>query len=64
MAVKTSRLAASRNVSDAGILTPVGKSMPGGGSSRVRSMSVCSSVLPSRATAIFARSLFRVAFSS
>ena len=64
IAVKTSRLLASRNVSDAGIFTPGGRSMPGGGRSRVRSMSVCSSVLPSRATAIFARSLLRVARSS
>ena len=64
MAVKTSRLLASRKVSDAGIFTPCGRSMPGGGRSRVRSMSVCSSVLPSRATATFARSLLRVERSS
>ena len=48
IAVKTSRLLASRKVSDAGILTFCGRSRPGGGRSRVRSISVCSSVLPSR----------------
>ena len=64
MAVKTSRLLASRKVSDAGILTPCGRSRPGGGRSRARSISVCSSVLPSRATATFARSLLRVDRSS
>ncbi len=62
--MNTSRLLASRKVSDAGIFTPAGRSMPGGGRSRERSMIVCSSVLPSRATAIFARSLLRVARSS
>ncbi len=40
MAVKTSRLLASRNVSDAGIFTPCGRSRPGGGRSRARSMIV------------------------
>jgi hypothetical protein len=64
MAVNTSRLPASRKVSDAGILTPWGRSSPGGGKSRARSMSVCSSVLPSRGTEILARSLFRVDRSS
>ena len=49
MAVNTSRLLASRKVSDAGIFTPAGRSRPGGGRSRARSISVCSSVLPSRA---------------
>jgi len=64
IAVNTSRLVASRKVSDAGILTPVGRSMPGGGKSRVRSISVCSSVLPSRPTTTFARSLRRVTRSA
>ena len=64
MAVNTSRLLASRKVSEAGIRTFCGRSRPGGGRSRVRSMSVWSSVLPSRETATRARSLLRVERSS
>ena len=64
IAVNTSRLAASRKVSVAGILTFCGRSRPGGGRSRARSMIVCSSVFPSRAMATFARSLLRVARNS
>ena len=39
--MKTSRLLASRNTSEVGILTSAGRSRPGGGRSRVRSISVC-----------------------
>ena len=62
--VNTSRLLASRKMSDAGILTFGGRSRPGGGRLRVRSMSVWSSVLPSRDTATLSRSLLRVDRSS
>jgi len=41
-----------------------GRSHPRGGRLRVRSMSVCNSVLPSLETATFARSLVRVVRSS
>ncbi len=64
MVVSTSRLLASRNESEAGMRTLAGRSRPGGGRSRVRSMSVCSSVLPSRDTVTRVRSLVRVVFIS
>ena len=60
IAVKTSRLLASRKVSVAGIRTSCGRSRPGGGRSRGVSISVCKSVLPSRVTATRVRSLLRV----
>jgi hypothetical protein len=62
--MKTSRLGASRKVSVAGIRTFAGRSMPGGGRSRVFSISVCKSVLPSRVTATRVRSLLRASFNS
>ena len=56
IARKTSRLLASRKTTDVGIFTFGGRSSPGGGRSRVRSINVWSSVFPSRATATRARS--------
>ena len=64
MPTKTSRLVASRKVRVAGMRTPCGRSRPGGGISRARSISDWSSVLPSRATCTFVRSLLRVFRSS
>ena len=60
MARNTSRLLASRNISEAGIRASCGRSRPGGGRSRARSISVSSSVLPSCATATLFRSWVRV----
>ena len=60
MAMKTSRLLASLNISDAGILTSGGRSSPGGAKVCERSIRVWSSVLPSAATAILVRSRLRV----
>ena len=48
--MNTARLLALLNTSESGSLTPSGRSSPAGGRSRVRSISACSSVLPSRET--------------
>ena len=46
MAVKTTRLLAELKISESGSVASSGRSSPGGGRLRVRSTSVCSSVLP------------------
>jgi hypothetical protein len=63
-AVNTSRLLASRKVTDAGSLASAGSSLPSAGRSLVRSIRLSSWVLPSRETATLLRSWLRTLSNS